>query len=63
MIGEHAARRWAELGDEVAVKREIIRLVADIKLLRAGKGNRAPFGAHRLEWTWRFRAQSGQDAA
>ena len=25
MLGEHAARTWAELGDEVAVKREIIR--------------------------------------
>ncbi|MDG4798811.1 recombinase family protein [Micromonospora sp. WMMD1082] len=63
MIGEHAARRWAELGDEVAVKREIIRTVADIKLLRAGKGSRQPFGAHRLEWTWRFGPDAEQDAA
>lgn len=34
-IGPHAVAAWAELGDEVAVKREIIRTVADIKLLRA----------------------------
>jgi DNA invertase Pin-like site-specific DNA recombinase len=63
MLGEHAARKWAELGDEVAVKREIIRTVADIKLLRAGKGNRQPFGAHRLEWKWRFGSEAEQDTA
>lgn len=63
MVGEHAARKWAELGDEVAVKREIIRTVADIKLLRAGKGTRQPFGAHRLEWTWRFGPEVEENAA
>lgn len=53
MVGPHAmTRRWAELGDEVARKREIIRVVADIKLLRAGKGTRQAFGAHRLQWRW-----------
>ena len=63
MLGEHAARKWAELGDEVAVKREIIRVVADIRLLRAGKGSRQPFGAHRLEWRWKFTSQPDERAA
>jgi DNA invertase Pin-like site-specific DNA recombinase len=63
MIGKHAARKWAELGDEVAVKREIIRTVADIKLMRAGKGSRQPFGAHRLEWTWRFAPEAEENVA
>jgi site-specific DNA recombinase len=53
-IGPAAVAAWADLGDEVAVKREIIRAIADIRLLPAGKGRREPFGRHRLEWTWRF---------
>ena len=53
-IGPEAAARWAELDDELAIKRDIIRTVADIKLLRAGKGSRVPFGRHRLEWRWKF---------
>jgi hypothetical protein len=59
MVGEHAMARWAEIGDEVARKREIIRTVADIRLLRAGKGSRQTFGAHRLDWRWVL----GPDAA
>jgi site-specific DNA recombinase len=53
-IGPHAIRAWAELDDEVAVKREIIRTVADIKLKRDPKGTRKPFGAHRLDWRWKL---------
>jgi site-specific DNA recombinase len=53
-IGAQAVAAWAELGDEVAVKRDIIRTVADIRLLPAGKGNRRPFGRHRLDWRWKF---------
>jgi len=53
-IGDDAVSAWAALGDEVAVKRDIINTVADIRLLRAGKGSRKPFGRHRLEWTWKF---------
>src|SRR6266511_2331008 len=53
-IGPEAAARWAELDDELAIKRDIIRTVADITLLRAGKGSRVPFGRHRLEWRWKF---------
>ena len=36
MLGEHALQNWAELGDAVGRKREIIRTVADIRLLPAG---------------------------
>ncbi|MEN3610312.1 recombinase family protein [Plantactinospora sp. ZYX-F-223] len=63
MLGEHATRKWAELGDEVAVKREIIRTVAEIRLLPAGKGSRQPFGAHRLEWKWRFGPEAEENGA
>jgi hypothetical protein len=63
MVGEHAVARWAELGDEVARKREIIRAVADIRLLPAGKGNRQTFGAHRLEWRWLLGPQADDPEA
>jgi site-specific DNA recombinase len=57
-IGPQAIAAWAELGDEVGVKREIIRTVADIRLLPARfKGDRTPFGRHRLDWRWRFGQQ------
>ena len=49
-IGPQAVQAWAELGGEGAAKREIIRTVAQVKLLRAGKGTRQPFGRHRLVW-------------
>jgi site-specific DNA recombinase len=62
-IGEQAVAAWAELGDEVAVKREIIRTVADIRLKPAGKGNRRPFGRHRLEWRWKFGPENDDAAA
>ncbi|MEW2386528.1 hypothetical protein AB0873_31390 [Micromonospora sp. NPDC047707] len=54
---------WQELGDDIPVKREIIRTVADIKLLRAGfKGEWRTFGRHRLDWTWKFGPQDQQVA-
>ncbi len=54
-IGPEAVKAWAALGEDVAVKREIIRTIAQIKLLPVGKGTQPqPFGAHRLDWTWRF---------
>ena len=53
-IGEQAVAAWAALGDEVAVKREIIRTLAEIRLIHAGKGSRRPFGRHRLDWRWKF---------
>ena len=42
----------AEIGEQLARKREIYRRVAEIRLLRAGKGNRHPPGAQRLECRW-----------
>jgi site-specific DNA recombinase len=62
-IGEQAVQAWAELGDEVAVKRDIIRTVADIRLRRAGKGSRRPFGRHRLDWRWKFGPEYDDAAA
>lgn len=53
-IGPQAVAAWKDLHDDIAVKREIIRLVADIKLLPAGKGNRRAFGLWRLAWRWNF---------
>jgi site-specific DNA recombinase len=57
-IGPEAVAAWAALGDDTgdgtAVKREIIRTIADIRLRSAGKGSRRPFGRHRLEWEWKF---------
>ncbi|WP_018791547.1 recombinase family protein [Salinispora arenicola] len=62
-IGDQAVTAWQELGDDIPVKREIIRTVADIKLLRAGfKGERRTFGRHRLDWTWKFGPQDQQAA-
>ena len=58
-----AVAAWAELGDEVAVKRDIIRTVADIRLKPAGKGSRRPFGRHRLEWRWKFGPEYDDAAA
>jgi hypothetical protein len=51
------------LGDDVAVRREIIKAVADIKLLPAGKGVRTPFGRHRLDRHWRFDPAEGAAVA
>ncbi len=45
------------------VKRDITRTVADIRLKPAGKGNRRPYGRHRLEWRWKFGPEYDDDAA
>jgi site-specific DNA recombinase len=62
-LGPQAVQAWAELDNELAVKRDIIRTVAEIKLLRAGKGSRVPFGRHRLEWHWKFGPDTDTEAA
>lgn len=62
-IGPEAVAAWQGLGDDVAVKREVIRAVADIRLLPAGKGTRRPFGRHRLDWRWRFGPTADQPTA
>lgn len=51
-IDAEAVATWAELDDGVAVTRDAIRTIADIRLPPAGKGNRSPFGRHRLDWQW-----------
>jgi hypothetical protein len=63
-IGEQAVAAWAALGDDVAVRRGIIRTVAEIRLLTAAhKGDRRPFGRHRLDWHWLFGPQDNDLAA
>ncbi|MCU7730959.1 hypothetical protein ODJ79_45210 [Actinoplanes sp. KI2] len=37
-----------------AMSEFLVPLVADIKLLPAGKGSRRPFGRHRLDRRWKF---------
>ena len=52
-IGPEAVQAWADLGDEVAVKREIIREVLSIELLRT-QGDNRKFGPHRLRLGWAY---------
>ena len=58
-VGPDAVAIWAALGDEVAVKREIIRAVADIRVRRAGRGTR-DFDPARVEWTWKLGPDTGR---
>jgi hypothetical protein len=53
-IGAQAVQAWADLADDLPVKREIITTIAQIKLLPVGKGSRRPFDAGRLDWRWRL---------
>lgn len=55
-LGPEALGAWAELADNVAVKRDIIRTVAQIKLFPAGKGRTgwSLTDPERLSWRWRF---------
>lgn len=57
-LGSEALDAWAELAGNVAVKREIIRAVAQIRLFSAGKGSRdsSLTDPGRLSWRWRFGA-------
>jgi hypothetical protein len=52
-IGPEAIGARAALSDQMAVKRDIIRTVAQIKLLPPVNGDMT-FGPHRLNWSWRF---------
>jgi site-specific DNA recombinase len=56
-IGAEAVRAWAELGDEIPVKRDIIKIVADIRLRRGPDGRWRQLGAWRLDWRWNFGPQ------
>jgi hypothetical protein len=55
-IGAEAIEAWQALGDDVAVKREIIRTVAEIRLKPSHIGD-ASFVPHMVIWRWNF----GQD--
>lgn len=57
-LGAQAISAWAALGGNVAVKREIIRAVARIKVFPAGKGRRdwSLTDPDRLSWEWKFGA-------
>lgn len=61
-IGPHAAKEWAALGDNIAVKRDIIRALLSIELLKAGKGSRVKFGPHRLRLHWLIGPNENADA-
>mgnify|MGYP000005008269 CR=1 FL=1 len=50
-IGEAAAASWKQ--DDLAIKREIIRLIADIRIAPAGKGRRGVPVRERIS-TWRW---------
>jgi DNA invertase Pin-like site-specific DNA recombinase len=54
-LGPHAAADWARL-DGVAVKREIIREILDIRLRPHDRANSA-FGMHRLRLRWLWEAE------
>jgi site-specific DNA recombinase len=50
-IGEAAAASWKR--DDLAIKREIIRLIADIRIAPAGKGRRGiPVRERIATWHW-----------
>ncbi|HZM75187.1 MAG TPA: recombinase family protein [Candidatus Limnocylindrales bacterium] len=61
-LGPHAAADWARL-DGVAVKREIIREILDVRLLPYDSANPA-FGMHRLRlrWWWEQDQSGGGEA-
>lgn len=56
-LSPHAAEDWQHL-EGVAVKREIIREVLDIRLLPNEPGNNT-FGIHRLQLRWLWQEQPG----
>jgi hypothetical protein len=52
-ISKHAAREWAKLADNVAVKRDIIRTILSIGLFSVGRGRRA-FDPNRVRLAWTY---------
>jgi DNA invertase Pin-like site-specific DNA recombinase len=52
-LGKHAAREWAKLEDNIAVKREIIREILSVELLRSDN-DRHGFGPHRVRLAWTY---------
>ena len=52
-IGKHAKREWANLADNLPVKREIIREILSIELLKADSNART-FNPARLKLAWNY---------
>jgi DNA invertase Pin-like site-specific DNA recombinase len=52
-IGKHAKREWAALADNLPVKREIIREILSIELLKA-ESNARTFNPNRLRLRWTY---------
>jgi site-specific DNA recombinase len=52
-IGKHAKREWARLADNLPVKREIIREILSIELLKADSNART-FNPNRLKLRWTY---------
>jgi site-specific DNA recombinase len=60
-IGKHAAREWAALADNLPVKREIIREVLSIELLKA-ESNARTFNPGRVVLAWTYGEPTEPDA-
>lgn len=58
-LGPHAAADWAALGDDVAVKREVIRTLLEVRLIPVGKGTRK-FGPQRVAVRWLLEDQDAE---
>jgi DNA invertase Pin-like site-specific DNA recombinase len=52
-IGRHAAREWAALADSLAVKRDIIREILSVELLRT-EGDQRRFTPQRARLAWTY---------
>jgi DNA invertase Pin-like site-specific DNA recombinase len=57
-IGKHAAHEWAALADSLAVKRDIIREILSIELLRTEEDQRK-FTPRRVRLAWTYGDPSG----
>jgi site-specific DNA recombinase len=61
-IGKHAAREWAKLADNLAIKRDIIRAVLSIELYRTEVDQRT-FSPQRVRLAWVYGDGNQEPAA
>jgi DNA invertase Pin-like site-specific DNA recombinase len=59
-IGPEAVKTWAALDDDVAVKRDIIRTIADI-IVNASPSGTLAFGPDLVTWRWKLGPQKGDE--
>jgi DNA invertase Pin-like site-specific DNA recombinase/predicted nucleic acid-binding Zn ribbon protein len=57
-IGPHAQKEWDAL--DIDQRRAIVAEVADIKVLKVGRGGPGIPAAERVEWRWRLGPNAGQ---